>query len=316
MRFSLFANAVVAMLVGAGPTVAQTFPITVANNCESALLVRGRSKAGALIDVTLQASAKAIYNVALPFVSGNIFGCWNAAAAKLGSSDVWDMEKYCGMVEMTVNADSNGNPTGPNVDISYVDILTMPMRIELTGAVGCNAGGTAVSADKCFQKTKAFTLTTAQSQCPTTTENGTVGCWGAAKYCDPGQYAAPGGDPSGPFCKALDTKVENCSVKNPTCKPTPTDLKYPSFAVYGCTGFFATPIGKEFCGRINRGTLDMKDADEPKNFYTTPPFNTYTQHVHQVAGALYAFPYDDVGNQSGDVGAATASGITVTYCPG
>jgi len=47
-----------------------------------------------------------------------------------------------------------------------------------------------------------------------------------------------------------------------------------------------------------------------------PPFNTYRKHVHDVAGDVYGFPYDDVGVQSGDLGALSATGLTVAYCPG
>lgn len=65
---------------------------------------------------------------------------------------------------------------GPNIDISFVDILTMPMRIDITGATACNAGGSAVDAANCFQKTK---------------EGDTVGCWGAVKHCDPASMPRP-----------------------------------------------------------------------------------------------------------------------------
>ncbi len=291
-------------------SAAGAFPIKVVNNCTTPILVRGRSNAGGLPDLILSGKgdrgAQNAYAVDLPFTSGNIFGCWNDKARSLDPSNVWEMEKYCGMAEMTINAGGSG----PNIDISYVDILTLAMRIAIDGATGCNAGGQPVDPAQCFQQTKPFNVAAAQAGCPTTTEKDVTGCWGAAKYCDPSPYAAPGGNPNSAFCKQLDAVVRGCSKVDASCQPTATDLLHPSFAAYGCTGFFATEAGRGFCGKINRGTLG---GGAP---YTTAPFNTYAQHVHAVAGNIYAFPYDDVGNESGDVGAAHAVGMTITYCPG
>ena len=299
-----------ALLLSVSSASADPFAISVVNNCANPVWVRGQGSGSPLPDVALSAkggaSATHTYSVALPFTSGNIFGCWSAKANSIPVGNVWDLEKYCGMAEMSIKTSN----AGPNIDISFVDILTMPMRIDITGATACNAGGSPVDAANCFQKTKDFTLANAQTSCPTTTEGDTVGCWGAVKYCDPSPYAAPGGKPDSAFCRQLDAVVEGCHGVDPGCNPSADDLKHPSFAVYGCTGFFSTQAGRTYCGEINRGTFGNKEAA-----YTKAPFNTYAQHVHAVAGNIYAFPYDDVGNQSGDVGAATATGMTITYCP-
>ena len=299
-----------ALLLSVSSSSADTFQIDVVNNCATPVWVRGQGNGNPLENVALSAkggaSAKTTYTVALPFSSGNIFGCWTDKANSIAVGDTWDLEKYCGMAEMSINA----GKAGPNIDISFVDILTMSMRIEITGADHCNAGGSAVLSSECFQKTNKFALADAQKSCPTTTEGDTVGCWGAVKYCDPDPNAAPGGKPDSDFCKQLDAVVKGCGSVDPGCKPSADDLKHPTYAVYGCRGFFSTEAGRTYCGEINRGTFGNKAAA-----YTKAPFNTYAQHVHAVAGNIYAFPYDDVGNQSGDVGAAKGDGMKITYCP-
>ena len=71
-------------------------------------------------------------------------------------------------------------------------------------------------------------------------------------------------------------------------------------ALTGATGYVGTLISESMWGN-------------PSNFYQTAPASYYAQffHANAINGQQYAFPYDDAGGYSSDVGCSNPTTLLV-----
>jgi hypothetical protein len=209
--------------------------------------------------------------------------------------------------------DAHGNPQGQNdkiemnffnkngveslnTDITYVDWVALPSRIE---AVGSGGDCTTVGCEVPYAQLLAG--------CPPSLLSGHE-CLSAGAYCLDPNHA---GDP---FCHVLDGQVAACAAAIPACAGGAGSS---TAQVYSCSGgFFAQ--SPEYCAALNRGVLDAPGRDTPASaFYQNGPFNAYSKWVHETCPGIYAFPYDDYGssNQSSDHTCSGATQLNLTFCP-
>ena len=198
--------------------------------------------------------------------------------------------------EIEMNFGTSGSGESMNTDVTYVDWLALPSRIQ---AIGSGSGCTTVGCE------------VPQSQvlkgCPGSLLSGQE-CLSAGSYClNPNNN----GDP---FCHALDSQVTTCASEYSDCSGAAGST---TAEVYSCSGTFFSQ-NPEYCAALNRGVLSQPGASTPPSaFYVNPPFNNYSQWVHQTCPNIYAFPYDDYGstNQSSDETCTGATQLNITWCP-
>lgn len=204
-----------------------------------------------------------------------------------------------------------------NYNITYVDYLALPMRME---AVGPDCAKTddfdpRVSCDVPVAKVLAG--------CPSGLLDGKK-CLSAAAYCSEGAHA------DAPLCHALDQEIADCASQNPETCGIATQLGNTTVDVYRCSGYFdSQPAkcdppsttchaeGNKWCAALNRGMLAQPDSTDAALYYQTEPYNPYAKWVHQTCPGIYAFAYDDYPSGAGQSGfrACTANRIDVTFCP-
>ena len=183
-----------------------------------------------------------------------------------------------------------------NTDITYVDWVALPTRIEALGSgPDCTTVGCSVPYDNVLDG------------CPPSLRSGHE-CISAGIYClDP----THDGDP---MCHALDGNIGSCAASTPGCSGAAGST---TAQVYSCSGGFFSQ-SPQFCAALNRGILAQPGPSTPASaFYQSPPFNPYSAWVHQRCPGIYAFPYDDYGssNQSSDHTCAGATRLNITFCP-
>ncbi len=209
--------------------------------------------------------------------------------------------------------DSNGNPQGQNdkvemnfgsasgvewinTDITYVDWVALPSRIE---AIGSGSDCTTVGCEVPY----ASLL----DGCPPSLVSGHE-CVSAGAHClDPANAADP-------MCHALDAQIASCASTIPACAGAAGSS---TAEVYSCSGAFFSQ-SPQYCAALNRGVLASPGPTTPASaFYQNPPFNSYSAWVHGRCPGIYAFPYDDYGssNQSSDHTCTGATQLNITFCP-
>jgi hypothetical protein len=207
--------------------------------------------------------------------------------------------------------DANGNPQGQsdkvemnfsstngvettNTDITYVDWVALPSQIQVFGS---GNDCTTVGCDVPFSQIL--------DGCPASLVSGRE-CVSAGGYC-----LNPSND-GDPYCHALDGQVAACASEYGDCAGAAGGT---TAQAYSCSGFFGG--SPEYCAALNRGVLNNPSGAAASSYYTSPPFNTYSQWVHQHCPGIYAFPYDDYGpsNQSSDHTCSGATEVAITFCP-
>jgi Beta-1,3-glucanase len=274
------------------PTGAATnLLITVTNSCPVEVWIHGAAQEGVLApdNVHLVPGASQQYYGPNTWTAGRINANLEAPAANGGQQGQSDK------VEMNFGV-TNGSEW-INTDITYVDWVALPSRIEAVGSGSdCTAVGCALPYD------------TILDGCPSALLSGHE-CTSAGSFClDPNNA-------SNAFCHALDSQVGACASEYSDCSgaagATTAD-------VYACAGTFFSG-NPQYCASLNRGVLSQPGASTPaSDFYASPPFNTYSAWVHQTCPGIYAFPYDDFGssNQSSDHTCDGATHLNITWCPG
>jgi len=289
------------------------YTVTARNNCSHDILVRGLAGSQTLDNRALPARtatkiSETSYPLPVPWIGGRVYGCWDPTAAAIDIHDGAALQRSCGLVELTVS-NAAGNLSS---NISFVDFISIPLRIEAAGTFCTNNG----------VSTAAFDPEAVIKGCPTKLLNGRV-CMSANQYCSDATY----GDPGSAYCKALDGIIAKCqgnAKAYPGCSPPSGDAN--TTAVYGCKSgtFWEGGAGQQYCMAINRGILpDPKWQDiqgDPGKFYPSGgTYNTYAKFVHDTAGPIFALSYDDYPshlNQGGYLNCQTSTSWTITFCPG
>jgi hypothetical protein len=197
-------------------------------------------------------------------------------------------------VEMNFGT-SNGVET-INTDITYVDWVALPTRIQ---AIGSGSDCTTVGCEVPYS--------TILNGCPASLLSGHE-CVSAGMHCLNPAYA------SDPMCHALDGNIGTCAATNSGCAGAAGAT---TAQVYSCSGGFFSG-SPQWCAALNRGVLSSPGPTTPASqFYQTPPYNPYAAWVHQRCPGIYAFPYDDYGssNQSSDHTCSGATQLNITFCP-
>jgi hypothetical protein len=182
-----------------------------------------------------------------------------------------------------------------NTDITYVDWVALPSRIE---AVGSGSDCTTVGCE--------LPYASILDGCPSSLRSGHE-CISAGMYC---LNPVNSGDP---MCHALDGNISACA-SNPACAGAAGSS---TAQVYSCSGsFFGN--SPQWCAALNRGVLGSPGPTTPPSaFYKNPPYNPYAAWVHARCPSIYAFPYDDYGNanESSDHTCSGATRLNITFCP-
>jgi hypothetical protein len=273
---------------GANPS---TVLIRVANGCPVHLWINAAAKESTLSPDYVDLAPGGIQDYDAPFTwtSGRVNAFLTApdsSGNEQGESD-----------KVEVNISSAGGSASLNTDITYVDWIAIPSRIE---AFGSGSDCTTVGCDATY----AHVL----DGCPASLFSGGHECLSAGYYC----LTTP--NKSDPYCHALDAQVTSCAQQYGDCAGATGSS---TTEVYSCSGsFFGN--NPQYCAAINRGVLASPGASTPASaFYQNPPFNTYAKWVHETCPGIYAFPYDDFGssNQSSDHTCTGATQLSVTFCP-
>jgi hypothetical protein len=184
-----------------------------------------------------------------------------------------------------------------NYNITYVDWLGLPVEmIALGSGTDCKSVGCYIPVDDVSKR------------CPD-------GLLSGKKCRSAGSYCADAGNQSSAFCHALDAQITKCAGDAQHYPQCGGAAGATTGQVYGCAGFFGG--SPKWCAALNRGMLDDPDNGNISEYYTHPPFNTYSQWVHSVCPGIYAFPYDDYGktNESGFHACGGGRQLNVTFCP-
>ncbi len=286
--------------------VAGGYTLTVKNNCDFDLYLRGADLSSRLVPDNQLLSAHGgshQYQVPIPWTSGRIYGCWDDTSKMdiIGGKNAYTMKQHCGFVEMTLKA---GGVLSSN--ITFVDAISLPMRIEAPGGSACTNGGSV---------TAAFNPADIVSKCPTKVLNNRA-CISAYYYC--ADFCRPGDRTCAAYCSKFDPVIKDCKAHYPGCNAGNAVTK----DVYGCTptSFFSSAAGEKYCAAINRGILESYDKQtNPKTFYPQgKPYNDYSALVHKTVGPIFGFPYDDYPsrlNQGGYLNCQASSQYILTFCP-
>jgi hypothetical protein len=184
-----------------------------------------------------------------------------------------------------------------NYNITYVDWLGLPVEMLALGSgADCKSVGCYIPVDDVSKR------------CPD-------GLLSGKKCRSAGSYCADGGNQSSAFCHALDAQIAKCAGDAQHYPECGGAAGATTGQVYGCAGFFGG--SPKWCAALNRGMLDAPDNGTISEYYTHPPFNTYSQWVHSVCPGIYAFPYDDYGktNESGFHACGGGRQLNITFCP-
>jgi len=257
--------------------------VRVMNNCSFPLWISGSGNAGGNVlqpdQAKLDPGGERDYDAHTSFSSARV------TAFKNGP----DQNEYQ-FVEMNFGNGQLG------YNISYVDYIAVP--VEVDAACGLTA---------CYAP--AATLL---EGCPT-------------QLRESDRCRSPGGwcinHAGDPYCKVLD-QTATAALGLAKCK---SDLNSwlagggsqnnigTTPSVYGCRDFWAS--SPYCCAIVNRGMVAAADPYAVCHFYETTPYNTYARWVHQQCPGIYAFPYDDAGEQGGYHQCATRE-VRITWCPG
>jgi hypothetical protein len=190
-------------------------------------------------------------------------------------------------VELTLSIDGQGaNHAAYNV--TYVDWLGLP--VEMSAIAESCAQGTSVVG--CYAP-----VSEVLQGCPQGFLLSNDRCLSPRSYCLAGHQNEP-------YCRQLDQAIASCAE----CpKGTTTEA-------FACSGPFANE--PRMCAALNRGTVDQPDNPDPSIRYKKPPFNDYSQWVHDVCPGIYAFPYDDRFDDGGFRDCKQAREVRITFCPG
>lgn len=267
------------------------------------------------------------FHVAIPWTSGNVFGCWEDPTGTL-ITDVDAMQKKCTMTEFTVFITQSGSYKGHlgiSGDLSCVNYISKPARYKALAGEACNPSTCESGTD--FDPSKVYP--SPPGGCPTKMDGET--CLSASFFCDPeknpGGGTALNGDAN--FCSKYDATITAmatyCKGKGLPCAAIEGSN---TLDVYYCGkdagNFLKTAEGKPYCAALNRGLgyENVVDQSDKNQFYQDgTTYNVYSQFVHKTAGDIYGFSYDDYSgpgstyNSSGTLGTQGSSGIEVTYGP-
>ena len=184
-----------------------------------------------------------------------------------------------------------------NYNVTYVDSVSLPMEMLSRGSGDCKKVGCYVAEAQIL------------AGCPDGLLDGKR-CLAARSYCLAGK------NDDKPYCHVLDAEVQRCATTKAGCEGAAGNN---TSNVYACDKFFGqTANAPKFCAALNRGMLDDPDNKDTKAYYEQPPYNTYSQWVHQVCPGIYAFAYDDYPPNAEESGFHACSGgkeIEVTFCP-
>lgn len=312
-QLRIYGSVILLVLLATGCLAwADPYPMTVTNSHPTEkVYVRMGTSAQELEPVTLGPGESYTYQVPIPWISGRIFGCYQDPTGMTWDGD--SMHQVCGLVEGTVPARTRGT----SFDISYVDYISIPAKFEVTG---CKAGNPEITCDNyntpnrdpmvptnCH--TTALHTVEQLKDCPTKL---------TGRSCiNPRDFCADADNKDNAMCTKFADFITTCS-ENPEKYPGCGEAKSLNTTnVYGCSGFFGTAAGEGFCGAMNRGVfnLDSSKWTDAKQFYQNKPYNAFAKWTHQISGDIYAFPYDDVNNQSGTIGCYESTGVIVTFYP-
>jgi hypothetical protein len=141
----------------------------------------------------------------------------------------------------------------------------------------------------------------------------------------PKNWCANAANANNPLCTALDAAGAAVIANDPKCKSGGSiSAAGTGWKIYGCAGNGGTNFWNQnpyCCAEVNRGYLTdvndpANDLTQNCNYYKQMPFNTYALYAQTVCPYVYAFPFDDVNNQSGFQTCANAREMDVTWCPG
>lgn len=300
-------------------SAAQNYTITVRNDTDYLLFIRGRDSSGNTYPaVTLMKrdhsttpttvhSHDYIFDLSQKkIISGNIYGCW-VDPSDLDVNAAYDMQKRCAMAEMTIDEESGHG----NADVTFVDTISLPIQIDVQGT-GCNPSECSIQTD--------FEVNEVRNGCPTSKIDYASPfpdvCISADHYCTD----SVDGDPTDTaFCtNKLSAEIADCKANYPGCNAGSSTTTN----VYGCDGgFFDTEDGKPYCAALNRGVLsswnNQSDPTVIAQFYQSTAINEYAKWIHNILSTRgYTFPYDDYPsdiNQALDLGFNTSTKLTITF---
>lgn len=299
------AGLVVLLALCVSSTVFAGYPVTVVNNCSKTIHIRaGGNGAGAfheLDKVALDPKKTHVYTVDAPYNNARVYGCWDTVAMDWDFYYDVNVQKHCALTEFTLS-----NVDGRIfTDVSFVDFISLPSRMEL---LGCKAGNPVSYCDSKDPTQPTKCRVTAQhtvdelKTCPTTLYTG-MACESSYQFCKH--------SPGNPKCKKFDDNIRKCANNPKTYPGCDAAVHATTKNVYGCEDFFASATGKKYCAQMNRGTFGKSGV----GIYTAEPYNDYAKWTHHIAGDIYAFPYDDVGDRSGTIGCTASTGLVITFCP-
>ena len=186
-------------------TVFAGYPVTVVNNCSKTIHIRaGGNGAGAfheLEKVNLDPKAKHVYTVDAPYNNARVYGCWDTVAMNWDFYYDVNVQKHCALTEFTLS-----NVDGRIfTDVSFVDFISLPSRMEL---LGCKAGNPVSYCDSKDPTQPTKCRVTAQhtvdelKTCPTTLYTG-MACESSYQFCKH--------SPGNPKCKKFDDNIRKCA---------------------------------------------------------------------------------------------------------
>jgi hypothetical protein len=264
--------------------------VHVTNNCPVDLWIHAVGAEATLTpdNAHLTKGQTQAYNAPLTWTAARVYAYFAApdsSGAPQGQND---------KIEATFT-NTNGSEA-LNTDITYVDWVALPSQIS---TVGTGSDCTTVGCDVPYA-------------------NILDGCPSALLYdqecLSAGMYCSNPTNQSNAYCHALDAQIASCASEYSACAAGAGST---TADVYSCAGSFYSQ-SPEYCAALNRGVLANPGASTAAStFYQTPPFNTYSQWVHQQCPGIYAFPYDDFGpgGQSSDHTCTGATQMNVTFCP-
>jgi hypothetical protein len=257
--------------------------VRVMNNCPFPLWIHGAGNNGSNVlqpdQAKLESGDERDYDAHSSFGSARV----TAFIDGPGQNEIQFVELNFGNGELGYN-------------ISYVDYLGMP--VEIDAACGKTA---------CYAPYEGLL-----DGCP-------------ANLRENDRCRSPGGWCIGregdPYCKSLDQKAQE-ALALPQCQQDLSswlagggsqDHIGTTPSVYACRDFWAS--SPFCCSIVNRGMVGAADPYDVCHFYDGTPYNTYARWAHERCPAIYAFPYDDAGEQGG-YHQCQAKELRITWCPG
>ena len=267
--------------------------VHVTNSCPVDVWVHGVGSEGALQpdNAHLSPGAARDYNAPATWTAARIYAYLQApdgSGNPQGQNDKVEMNFF----------QVNGVET-INTDITYVDWLALPARIE---AIGSGSDCTTVGCELPYSQILS-------------------GCPGLAAERPP---SACRREPTSPRSDAqrrsdVPRPRRQGSQRAPPSTPGCAGAAGSSTAqVYSLARAASSATSPQFCAALNRGVLASPGPNTPaSSFYQSPPYNPYSAWVHGRCPGIYAFPYDDYGasNQSSDHTCGGATRLNITFCP-